>query len=145
MLRRALLALAPLALVATPALASAPKPEKAPVGQYIDIAPVALPIVVDGRLVNYVFAYVRVNLASGVDSIKVREKEPYFRDALVRLAHRTPFTKATDYTVVDERRLSAAVAREAGAIIGAKSVKSVAVTAQQPKRRQGLPKPKPAA
>ena len=43
-----------------------------------------MPIVVDGQLVNYVFVYVRINLKSGADVTKMREKEPFFRDALVR-------------------------------------------------------------
>jgi len=61
-----------------------------------------MPIVVDGRLVNYVFVYVRVNLKSGSDVIKIRGKEPFFRDALVRDAHKTPFVLANDWQKVDE-------------------------------------------
>ena len=141
MLRRALIAAAPLALAAASAFAAeGKKDEKVEAGQYVDVAPVALPIVVGGRLVNYVFAYVRINLMPGVDSVKMREKEPFFRDAIVRPAHRTPFTLATDYTVIDEAKLRATVTREA-VLIGGKAVKSVVVTSQQPKRRQGLPTP----
>ena len=139
--RRALIAAAPLALIATGALASEEKKdEKVGAGQYVDIAPVAMPIVVGGRLVNYVFAYVRINLAPGVDSVKMRQKEPFFRDAIVRAAHRTPFTLASDYTKIDEAKLKAVVTREAVLIAG-KAVKSVVVTSQQPKRRGGLPAP----
>ena len=57
-----------------------------------------MPIVVDGQLVNYVFVYVRLNLTSGANATRLREKEPFFRDALVRAGHRTPF--------VARRRLS---------------------------------------
>ena len=74
------------------AQASEPKAEKTEVGQYVDLSPVAMPIVVRGALVNYVFVYVRINLTSGANSVKLREKEPFFRDALVRAGHRTPFT-----------------------------------------------------
>ena len=141
--RRALIAVFPLLLLATAAGASEKKEEKSPVGQYVDLSPVALPIVVDGRLVNYVFAYVRINLVTSANSVKLREKEPYFRDALVRAAHRTPFTKAGDYSVVDEAKLSAAIVREASAIAGRGVVKSVVVTSQSPQKR--IPVPKPAA
>ena len=137
--RRSLIAAAPLALIATVAQASGAKKEgedeKAPVGQYVDLSPVAMPIVVDGKLVNYVFAYVRINLTLRANSVKLREKEPFFRDALVRAAHRTPFTKAGDYSVVDEARLSAVMMREAAAITGPGMVKSVVVTSQSPKKR----------
>lgn len=144
MLRRALITAA-LALFALPAEASGGKSEKAEVGQYVDLSPVALPVVVGGRLVNYVFVYVRINLTSGANSVKLREKEPFFRDALVRAAHRTPFTKADDYLVVDETRLTSSLQREAVAIAGANNVRSVVVTSQAPMKRTGIPKPKAAA
>lgn len=145
MLRRALIAAAPLVLLAAPAHASGKKEDKTPVGQYVDLSPVALPIVVRGQLVNYVFAYVRINLTNGANSVKLREKEPFFRDALVRAAHRTPFTKADDYSVVDEARLSAVLAREAAAIAGPGAVKSVVITSQSPKKRIIMPRAKPVA
>jgi hypothetical protein len=146
MFRRALIAAAPLVLfAAAPALAADKKDEKVEVGQYVDIAPVALPIVVDGQLVNYVFAYVRINLTSGANPVKLREKEPYFRDALVRAGHRTPFTTAGDYNVLDAAKLSASLTREAGLIAGPGVVKSVVITSQSPKKRVSVPKPKTAA
>ncbi|HQT54125.1 MAG: hypothetical protein Q7U11_25570 [Phenylobacterium sp.] len=140
--RRALIALAPLALIAAPARASAPKKPAAAAtdGQYVDLAPVALPIVVRGLLVNYVFASVRIQLSAMANTSKLRTKEPYFRDALVRAAHRSPFfTLATDYTKIDEAKLKAVLLREAIAIGGAKEVKGVAVLSQSPKKRTGLP------
>jgi hypothetical protein len=141
--RRALIAAAPLALFAAAARASEKKDEKSPVGQYVDLSPVALPIVVGGQLVNYVFAYVRINLTTGANSVKLREKEPFFRDALVRAAHRTPFTKPNDYNTVDEARLAAVLQREAAAIAGPGAVKSVVVTSQSPKKHIQTPKPPP--
>ena len=141
--RRALLALAPLALIAAPARAAAPKKEPAPAktdGQYVDLSPVALPIIVRGLLVNYVFVSVRIQLSALANTAKLRAKEPYFRDALVRAGHRSPFfTLATDYTKIDEAKLKAILLREAIAIGGAKEVKGVAVLSQSPKKRTGLP------
>jgi hypothetical protein len=144
MFRRVLLLAAPLALLAATAQASGKKAEgdeKSPVGQYVDLSTVALPIVVDGRLVNYVFASVRLNLATGANSVKLREKEPFFRDALVRAAHRTPFTLASDHSRIDEARLSAAMMREATAIAGRGAVKSVVVNSQSPKKYIATPRP----
>ncbi|MBP9755264.1 MAG: hypothetical protein KBD40_09720, partial [Phenylobacterium sp.] len=72
-----------------------------------------------------------------------RTREPYFRDALVRAGHRSPyFTLATDYTKIDEARLKAVLLREAIAIGGAKEVKGVTLLSQSPKKRTGLPDPK---
>ena len=131
------------ALMATPALASekeGKKPETAQ-GQYVDLATVAMPIVFQGRLINYIFVSVRLNLRNNADAMAMRSKEPYFRDALVRAAHRTPFIRQDDFTRVDERMLSSTLIAEAGRIVGAGVVTSVAVTNQTAQKRVGLPKP----
>jgi len=110
-------------------------------GQYVDLAPVALPIVVEGQLINYIFVSTRLQLTASADAAKLRAKEPFFRDALVRAAHTTPFTNPNDYTVVDVPRLQAVLLREATVIAGGKGVKAAVVMSQTPKRRMGLPKP----
>jgi hypothetical protein len=135
--RRALIAAA-LLLLAQPA-AAAEKSGPAQVGQYVDLLPVGLPIVVRGELVNYVFVYVRLNLAAGADTARLRQKEPFFRDALVRLSHRMPFTNPADYNRVDERRLAAALMGEAAGIAGPGAVRSVVVTSQTPQHHIATP------
>lgn len=136
--RRTLLASLPLAFFAS-AAAAEPKPAT---GQYVDLSPVAMPIVVDGRLVNYVFVYLRVNLTPSADALRLRDKEPYFRDALVRMGHRTPFVVRTDYTKLDEARLKAAFLPAAAQIAGPGAVASIEIMpGGGPMRRTGLPKP----
>lgn len=138
MLRRTLI-VAAVALAAAPALA-AEKPEgKGDVGQYVDLQPVGMPIVVNRQLVNYVFVYVRINLTSGANVSRLREKEPFFRDALVRTGHRTPFTLPGDLGAVDVPKLTAALMREASAIAGPGQIRSVVVTSQAPRRRARVP------
>jgi flagellar basal body-associated protein FliL len=140
MLRRALFAV-PLVLLAGAASANEEKKKegKGDVGQYVDLQPVGLPIVVKGQLVNYVFVYIRLNLTSSANAAKLREREPYFRDALVRAAHRTPFTLPSDWTKIDVPRLTAALYREASAITGPGQIRNVVVTSQQPRRRVATP------
>ena len=135
--RRALI-VAALALI--PGLAAASEKAEKDVGQYVDLVPVGLPIVADGRLVNYVFVYVRINLTGTANASKLREKEPFFRDALVRAGHRTPFTLAGDYGRIDTARLSATLQREAVAIVGSGQIRSVEVTSQAPRRRVATPR-----
>ena len=137
MLRRTLLA-APLALLAGPARA-VEREEGADIGQYVDLQPLGLPIVANGKLVNYVFVYVRINLTSGANVSRLREKEPFFRDALVRAGHRTPFTLPKDLGAVDVPKLTAALTREASAIAGPGQIRSVVVTSQAPRRRARVP------
>ena len=141
MQRRLLIALAPLLILGSTAHASeGPRAPKKDVGQYVDLQPLAMPIVVKGQLVNYVFVYVRLNLTTGADVTRMRPKEPYFRDALVRAAHRTPFVLATDYQKVDEAKLIAAMMREALVIAGPGQIKSAVVTSQAPQKR--VPQPR---
>lgn len=143
MLRRTLIAAAPLVMFASAAPAAGAKKDAEPVGQWVDLAPVGLPVIVDGELVNYVFVYVRINLTRSANALKLREREPYFRDALVRAGHRTPFTKADDFTSLDAAKISAAMKREAATIASAKDIAGVVVVRQTPKRRSNLPKAGP--
>jgi hypothetical protein len=130
-------------LLASPALAADPaakKEGKGDVGQYVELQPIGLPIIADRRLVNYVFVYVRINLTDGANAAKLREKEPYFRDALVRAGHRTPFTLPSDLSKIDTARIVASLSRDAAVIAGPGQIRSVVVTSQAPRRR--LPTPR---
>lgn len=142
MFRRAFIAAAALAIAAGPALAAEP-PVVKEVGQYVDLQPVGLPIVAKGVLVNYAFVHVRINLTSLANTARWREKEPFFRDALVRAGHRTPFTLVDDYQRIDEVKLSRSLMRDAAAITGPGVVRSVEVTSQTPRRRIFTPRPPP--
>jgi hypothetical protein len=127
------------ALLATPALAAEEKPQ---LGQYVDLATVALPVVWQGRLINYVFVSVRLNLRANVDAFAQRAKEPYFRDALVRAAHRHPFTRSDDFTHLDTNALAAAMMAESARLAGPGVVTGVVVTNQTPQRQANMvPKP----
>lgn len=130
MKRLALLLSTALMLATTPATAKEEKKEAG--GQNVPVSPVAIPVVVGGKVVNYVFVQVRIELTGSANASKLRDKEPYFRDALVRAAHRTPFTLPSDLTKVDEARITAVLMREAQAIAGA-DVRGVTVMSQAPK------------
>ena len=105
----------------------------------VQLAAVALPIVLNGRLINYIFVTVKLDLAAGVDGAAVRAKEPFFRDALVRAGHRAPFTLASDFTRVDEARVRTEVMNDAIAIVGRGVVRQVEIVKQTPEHRTGLP------
>ena len=102
-------------------------------------ARVGLPVIEGGRLRNYVFVSLRLHLGGGKSVEQMRPKEAFFRDALVRAAHRTPFTVPGDWTRLDERALSAALINAANGISGRGSVARVEVLAQNPRRRSGMP------
>lgn len=135
--RRSLILAAGLTAVASPAAAApASGPAEAPA---LGIAGVGLPVIEGGRLRNYVFVSLRLHLGAGKTVEQMRPKEAFFRDALVRAAHRTPFTVPGDWTRLDERALSAALVNAANGISGRGSVTRVEVLAQNPRRRSGMP------
>ena len=105
----------------------------------LSIAGVGLPVIEGGRLRNYVFVSLRLVLGAGKTVEQMRLKEAFFRDALVKAAHKTPFTVPGDWTRLDEGRLSASLAAAANGISGRGSVTRVEIVAQNPRRRSGMP------
>ncbi len=126
--------------LAAPALAGEGASSSAPRNATVLMSPLALPIVVDGRLVNYVFVTLRLGLSANADAVKLRAMEPYFRDDLVRAGHRSPFVRPDNYAALDEAKLKATVLRDAVALAGPGTVVSVQIVRQQAQHYQGLPK-----
>lgn len=137
-MRAAILVLFSLMLISAPARA-ADKPAK-PAAHYVALSPVALPIVVGGKVRNYIFVYIRLDLAPSADSQVWQDKEPYFRDALVRAGHRTPFVVANDWTRLDEAALKRTLMAEAARIAGPGVVTGVEITKSIPQRRAVAPR-----
>ena len=125
--------------LAGPSAAAEPKPET--LNPTVLMAPVALPIVVDGKVVNYVFVTIRLGLSPSADAVKLRAMEPYFRDALVRVGHRTPFVRPDNYAALDDDKMKAALLREAAALAGRGVVLSAQIIREQAQHLDGLPKP----
>jgi hypothetical protein len=103
--------------------------------QSVTLATVGLPLVFDGQVVNYVFVSAKLLLTPSADTSALRDKEPFFRDALVRAAHRTPFVRAGDYNHLDDGKLKAALYREATAIAGPGKIAGVAILSEQAQHR----------
>jgi hypothetical protein len=116
--------------------------DKAGGPQTIALEAVALPIIVDGQLLNYVFCSIKLELYPNADGAKVRAKEQYFRDDLVRVGHRAPFVRKDDYSHVDEAKVRAEILRIAPSLVGARMIKSVTIT-RQASQKLLPPAPKP--
>lgn len=104
-------------------------------GEVLNMAGVGLPVIAGGRIRNYVFVMLRLNLGGGATAQTLRLKEPYLRDALVRAAHRTPFLNAADWNLLDGAALSASLMRSATTIVGRGQVTRVEILSQTPRRR----------
>jgi hypothetical protein len=107
--------------------------------QTVALEAVALPVIVDGQLINYVFCSIRLDLYPNADGAKVRAKEEYFRDDLVRMGHRNPFTRKDDYTRIDEAKVRAEIMRIAPGLVGPGVIRSAAVTRQTSQKLMTLP------
>jgi hypothetical protein len=136
MRRRTLLAAVPV-LAAAPGAATADE-RRSSGDAALNISGVGLPVIDGGRVRNYVFVTVRLHIGAGRTIEQMRLKEAFFRDALVRAAHRTPFTVAGDWTRLNPAAISAAVMRAAPGVSGAGSVRSVEIVSQAPRRRTGV-------
>jgi len=134
--RRCLLgvAIASLCLSAMPAMANEGGEAKKAGNASVQLGAVAIPITVDGQLVNYIFLNIRINLTITADEAKYRDKEPYFRDALVRMASRVSFAQAGKDYLLDEPRFKQAMTAEWTKITGPGVIKSIDVLSQSPKR-----------
>ena len=137
MRRRDLFTVGSLALAASATAAVASETE-APSNPALNIAGVGLPIIVDGRIRNYVFVTVRLYLGGGATPETMRPKDPYFRDALVKAAHATPFVLPDDWTQVNAPAVCAMMMRVAPSIAGAGAVVRAEVLLQTPRRRTGM-------
>ena len=130
-----LIAIAPV----EPVMAAEKNDKEAPKAQTLALEAVALPIIVDGQLINYVFCSIRLDLYPNTDGTKVREKEQYIRDDLVRAGHRTPFTRADDYSRVDEAKVRAEILRIAPGLVGPGLIRSATIVKQASQRVMALP------
>lgn len=132
--RRALIFAVAGAALSGPALAS-PSAETPAQPVSFNLTGVGLPIIVGGRVRNYIFVVLKLHLGQGHALDAVRAKEPYLRDALVRAGHRTPFVLTDDWNQVDAEALSASLIRSADALIGKGAIARVEVVSQAARRR----------
>ena len=151
--RRILLAAAfaaPFAIGAAPAFANSGKKEKKEgEGQALDptykLGSMTIPIIANGRIVNYVFVAMTLKLKEGADAAALKDQEPMLRDAIVRAAYKTPFTRADTWKEVDGPRLTSFVLSQCGVLMGKGKVASVEIVKQIPRQQLMPPKPRTSA
>lgn len=142
--RRLLLASA-LAVMATPAFANSDKKEKKEgEGQALDptykLGSMTIPLIANGRIVNYVFVAMTLKLTSGTEVESFKDQEPVLRDAIVRAAYKTPFTRTDTWKEVDGPRLTAFVLGQCNLLFGKGKVASVEIVKQIPRQQLMPPK-----
>lgn len=126
-----------LSAAARPAAASGPTGGQA-AAPALNISGVGLPVIEGGRIRNYVFVSLRLHLGANKTPEQMRPKEAWFRDALVKAAHRTPFLVAGDWTRLDGAALQRSLLASANQIAGRGAVTRVEIISQTPRRRTGV-------
>jgi hypothetical protein len=119
----------------TPAFAAGEKKPAASgdtdVNLRLDLSGIGLPILREGRVVNFVFIRARIVLKPGMTRPDIEAREPFIREALVRSAYRSPLNAPNDFMAVDPKVFDAMLLREARAVFGAKNVSSATLRDQK--------------
>jgi hypothetical protein len=124
-----------------PAGAAEPAAKPRPGDPIVMLDPVGLPVVADGRIVNYVFVTVKLDLSPKADLGSVEAKAPFVRDALVRAGGGAAFVRRDTYTALDEDRIRAVALQAARAVAGPGAVVAAEVVRQQPQHDAVRPAP----
>ena len=115
--------------VAAAMIASTLLAELAASGAAIAAPYLAVPVVRDGVLMNYLFVSVRVEIANGVDLWRTRERAHFLRDALVRASHAHDLSHPNDPNALNEPAAIAAYRAAAIAALGERAVAGVSIAA----------------
>ena len=127
--------------VSTPVHASGgEKKEEAESARAMDVLNLVVPVVRQGRLVNYVFVNARIQLAPGIDIWKARDKGAFLRDALLKAVHRQSIVDSRRDDALNTPVATALIATVGRQILGADAVRSVEILSVS-SLRQGRPPP----
>ncbi|MES1157204.1 MAG: hypothetical protein ABUL73_05440 [Alphaproteobacteria bacterium] len=93
----------------------------------MDAAYLAVPVVRNGMLVNYLFVSVRFDISPAVDLWRTREKAQFLRDALVRAVHHNQLADANDPNVLDQARALQLFRQVAMQVLGENAIRNVTI------------------
>jgi len=74
----------------------------ADVSRSMDAPYLAVPVVRDGQLVNYLFVSIRIQISPHVDLWRTRERAQFLRDALVRASHANALADPNDTNALNQ-------------------------------------------
>ncbi len=99
----------------------------ADISRSMDAPYLAVPVVRDGQLVNYLFVSLRIQISPRVDLWRTREKAQFLRDALVRASHSNSLADPNNNNVLNQA-LAIQVYRQAAIqTLGAEAVAGVTI------------------
>jgi len=104
----------------------------------MDAPYLAVPVMRDGVLVNYLFVSIRVEVAQGVDLWQTREKAHFLRDALVRASHANDLSDPQNNNALNEARAIQVYRAAAAQALGAQAVAGVSIVATYSSQGSGI-------
>ncbi|MGD9980093.1 MAG: hypothetical protein AB7H66_01865 [Hyphomonadaceae bacterium] len=104
----------------------------------MDAPYLAVPVVRDGVLVNYLFVSIRIEIANGVDLWRTRERAHFLRDALVRASHANDLADPSDSNALNEARAIEVYRAAAIQALGERAVGPVTIVATYSSQGSGI-------
>jgi hypothetical protein len=104
----------------------------------MDAPYLAVPVVRDGQLVNYLFVSIRIEIAPGVDLWQTRERAHYLRDALVRASHGNDLADPEDNNTLNETRAIEVYRAAAVQALGERAVSGISIVATYSSQGSGI-------
>jgi len=104
----------------------------------MDAPYLAVPVVRDGLLANYLFVSIRIEIASGVDLWRTREQAHLLRDALVRASHDHDLADPNDPNALNQPRAIEVYRAAAAAALGERAISGVSIIAVYSSQGTGI-------
>jgi len=104
----------------------------------MDAPYLAVPVVRDGQLVNYLFVSIRIEIPPGVDLWRTREQAHFLRDALVRASHSADLSMPEDTNALNEARAVEVYRAAAVQALGERAVGRVSIVASYSSLGSGI-------
>ncbi len=127
------------------ASASGPAPKEGAEGEAsgasarsMDAPYLAVPVIRDGVLTNYLFVSLRIEITNNVDLWATREKAHFLRDALVRASHASDLSDANDTNALNQARALEVYRAAAISTLGERAVGPITVVASYSSRGGGV-------
>lgn len=104
----------------------------------MDVPYLAVPVLRDGLLVNYLFVSARVEVSNAVDLWRTRENAHFLRDAMVRASHSADLSSPADPNTLNNARAIEVYRAAAISALGQQAVGGVSIVASYSSRGSGI-------
>lgn len=104
----------------------------------MDAPYLAVPVVRNGQLVNYLFVSIRIQITNQVDLWQTRERAHFLRDALVRASHGNDLADPNDSNALNEQRAIEVYRAAAIQALGERAVGPVTIVASYSSQGSGI-------